>query len=532
MSLGARLKTLRPYLLWVVLTSLAMGWVWSRFDDPFHGHSYLLQFGDARADVMLPEVREAGVFLHPNSPGYDGQYYAQMATNLDWADPEVSAALDNPSYRARRMAMPVLTHLLSGGQPGAAVELYIMLHLVTWLALAVSCIWWFDLRTWGGRAAALAVVFAPGMAEAVLRGLPDAPGLLLLGWAAWQVQRGNRWAAAGLVALATLVRETSLLGAVMLLPTSWPRGREWGRMIGLGLLAVGPVLAWTGFVTWWMGPGNATGNHNFAWPGAGLWGRVLELWHLPEDAWGGGEHSLAWLALVALLVQMAWLGWRRAWSNAWWRLGIVFVVLAFFLGRSVWEGSPGAAVRVLAPVFLAFNVLAAPRSRATWILWAVGNLGLIGTSEVIRAPAGPSYRFTDYERDPVGAPVRVKFVSGWDLAKESWQEYWRWTYDAAVLDFELVGEGPLEMDLSFQLRSDRRRQVEIRSGNEVLWIGEVSDERTSVEIKGLVVTAPRLRLKFAPAEAFTPGQPLFNVRNLRVALRPAKPAAVGAPGER
>lgn len=521
MSFGASAKSVGPSLCWLVIALLTAGVVWERYDDPFNGHTFLLQFGDARADVMLPEVRAAGVFLHPNSPGYDGQFYAQMAVDLDWGSARMIEAIDNPSYRARRVAMPLLIHLLTGGDPAAAVEAYAAVHFGVWLLLAASCVVWFNLRTWGGWAGAVAVSFAPGLAESVLRALPDAPALLLLGWAAWLVQRDRRWAAAALIALATLVRETSLLGAVMLLPVTWPRGgREWRRLMGQSALAGLPVVIWTGVVMAWLSSGQPVGNSNFAWPGSGLWGRVWELWRLPEDAWGGGEHTLAWMALVGLLTQIIWLVWRRDGKDPWWRLGIVFAALTFLLGRSVWEGSPGAAVRVLAPVFLVFNLRLIPHSRRTWIWWLIGNLGLWGSVLVLRPPAGTSYRFENYANEPIGAPVQVVFGEGWDLPKESWQEYWRWTYDRAELDFNLTTAEPVEIDLTFQLRSAEPMRVTISAAGETLWEGAVDDERREVSLLGLPVEVPRLRLVFAPSGAFEGGRPLFNVRNIRVTIHP------------
>lgn len=160
--------------------------------------------------------------------------------------------------------------------------------------------------------------------------------------------------------------------------------------------------------------------------------------------------------------------------------------------------------------------------------WAVGNLGLWGVAEVVRAPASTSYRFENYANEPVGAPVQVVFGEGWDLPKDSWQEYWRWTYDRAELDFNVSNPDPVRIDLTFQLRAAEPMDVAIGTEEAVLWEGGVDEERRLVRLEGLVVNAPRLRLIFAPTGEFEGGQPLFNVRNLRVAIYPLDTPAADA----
>ena len=89
--------------------------------------------------------------------------------------------------------------------------------------------------------------------------------------------------------------------------------------------------------------------------------------------------------LVGLTTQALVLMWQRRWHSAWWRLGIVYMVLMLVLGPAVWEGHPGAISRVVIPMTVAFNVLL-PRNRWFLPLWILGNLGVFYGFEVMRLP--------------------------------------------------------------------------------------------------------------------------------------------------
>ena len=104
--------------------------------------------GDPRALLRLGELRDhpqalAGV-PRSSEHGYDGQYYATLATDPLLRRPETVACLDAPFYRAGRIGAPIAAWLLAFGRPQLAVVLYQLLcwagclaavHLVArWLA--------------------------------------------------------------------------------------------------------------------------------------------------------------------------------------------------------------------------------------------------------------------------------------------------------------------------------------------------------------------------------------------------------------
>ena len=108
-----------------------------------------------------------------------------------------------------------------------------------------------------------------------------------------------------------------------------------------------------------------------------------------QDAGGGLERRQCrfdgGIELVGITVQAGYLVLRPAWTQPWWRLGAAYVVLMALLGTAVWEGSPGAFVRVLLPLTFAFNVLVT-QSRWFWPLAILGNLSVYHGLEMFRVP--------------------------------------------------------------------------------------------------------------------------------------------------
>ena len=122
-----------------------------------------------------------------------------------------------------------------------------------------------------------------------------------------------------------------------------------------------------GYVT--VARGDRISGGDFAWPVVGL----IDKWAESVSALRISAGSpLAWatiLALLALVAQAALLLRHRRPADRAWRVGAVFVAFMMLLGPSVWEGSPGAALRVLLPLNLAANLVAV-RARAA-IGWLV-----------------------------------------------------------------------------------------------------------------------------------------------------------------
>src|SRR5262249_54897101 len=228
------------------------------------------------------------------------------------------------------------------------------------------------------------VLFCAGSLESVRLALPDLVALSILAAAILLIERGRRGASLAGLAAAGLARETSLLA----LPGVFERPVFRGRTVLAGIAAAAPLALWIAYVPFRIGPGGA-GSRNFAWPlagWAGKWSAVAAAFRNEGDRW------IVWttlLATAALTVQAAYLIARPRIQERGWRVGAAHVALFLVLGEAVWEGFPGAATRVLLPMTLAFNVVAARRRAPVWLLVA-GNLavaaGLLSMKDVPRDP--------------------------------------------------------------------------------------------------------------------------------------------------
>ena len=67
------------------------------------GFTSLISFGESFEETRLPAVLEAPHYVHYQSPGYDGQFYAQLAVDPLLQDSRLGRALDAAPYRARRI---------------------------------------------------------------------------------------------------------------------------------------------------------------------------------------------------------------------------------------------------------------------------------------------------------------------------------------------------------------------------------------------------------------------------------------------
>jgi hypothetical protein len=315
------------------------------------GFTTLILFGDQFEKQALPEVQSTPHYVF-QGPGYDGQFYAQLAVRPNPWDANVRDALDNPWYRSGRILPSFVACGLSAGRPSWTLNVYAVQNIVVWLLSALLLLRWFPPGTLSDFVAWAGTVFSAGLMMAVCRALPDAWALLLLLAGLTLLEHRSR-AAPFVLGLSGFAKETSL-AAVFVFFDAVPRKRlqvlELARRFAL---ATAPTLAWLALLRLTGGRVQLS-EGAFAFPFAGLVQRMLEF---PDD-WRN--------ALIELSVPVAILGqalffllrWRP--SEYRWRLGIAYVPLLALLGESVWQGYPIAAARVLLPLTLAFN-LAMPR---------------------------------------------------------------------------------------------------------------------------------------------------------------------------
>ena len=338
------------------------------FYSPGVGFTSMVRFGKDRESRVIPELRAVPRFIVPGS-GYDGQFYAQLAANPAPWKAEVRTALDNPPYRSGRIVSSVFAYALGGGNPAYAMHVYAAMNIVVWLVLAWLLLRWFppgtawDFACWAG------ILFSAGTMMSVCRALPDlsAFALMVAGLRLWETARPT--AAAGVLGLAGLVRETSILAAAIVVEKPSTRQAVL-RMVGRSALIAVPALALTLVLRHIAGKSHAAAD-NFALPFAAF----VRRWILIGK--DGVLRSAGVVAtMLSIAVQVGFFASRLRLADARFRLGAVYVVLFAFTSDAIWEGYPGSAPRVLLPLLLAFN-LALPRTPRLWPLLLLGNLSVV-----------------------------------------------------------------------------------------------------------------------------------------------------------
>ncbi|MEO7598871.1 MAG: glycosyltransferase family 87 protein [Opitutus sp.] len=364
---------------WVIRLLLigVFAWLAARHWHPHYGFTRMVQCDVAAASTMLPSLRDARLYVHPDPGSYDGFQYAQIATSPGLTDPALRTAIDDLGYRARRILLSAFAWLLAWGDPAKALQVYAALNVFAWFALAFVLWELFPADDWRGTLAWIGTAFATGTLLSVRLALTDLVSLLFVAVSLQQLERGRRVWSGGLLGFAALARETALLGVAALLPER----RVTRRSISSSALAIAvailPLALWLAYV-WHKAGSSGAGLRNFELPLFGWIHKAGDLLH----AWTAEPNRplviTTALSFVALAVQALFLAFNLWQYSPWWRMGAAFAGLMILLGPAVWgDDLPGAAFRVLLPLGLAFNVIAVRQKAALWIL-VLGNLSVGG----------------------------------------------------------------------------------------------------------------------------------------------------------
>ena len=290
--------------------------------------------------------------------GYDGAYYAVLATDPLLRQLDTPHALDAPSYRATRILVPLLAWCLALGHGSAAVVLY---QLLCWV-LAIAAVyllarWLADERCspwWAAVAAGGA-----GMAASVLRTTPDAAALCLMVAALWLYGRGRLGPALAVATLAVLTRETSVLAAAAIAADAL-RERRWATAAAFAGVPTAAAAGWQLYLRHALGYAFNTGASSFAFPFAWLPHHLATIFHDGvrwDELFGTAAVLATALALIAVASRPA--TWRAAELTF-----LAFAALGFFLGDNVYCESWAYARALIAVPFLA--VLTAGRQTSPW----------------------------------------------------------------------------------------------------------------------------------------------------------------------
>jgi hypothetical protein len=379
---GKRFQWLAVALCAVFLASVA------RFYYPGLGFSALLIIPQ-RPDMQLPALQQLPHYEYPPHIAYDGFMYVQLAMEPLLRDPAIDHALDAPAYRARRILFSWTAYALGLGRPAWILQAYALQNVLSWLMLAWLLTRWIRPDTPTGLAIWTASMFSHGLLVSVRMSLLDGPSLLLLAFAVAASARGRSWLSALVLGIATLGRETNVLGAVTL---PWPKGvRGWLRLAACGVLVVLPLLIWQDYI-WsiYRGASASAGASQLTVPVMAY----LQKWQVTFGAirqqglFSPGGYTL--LVVIALTAQVAFVGWSRAIREPWWRMAAAFAVLLMLVHPVVWEGFPGAVTRVVLPLKFGVNILLVrTRPRGFWWWVVLCNLDVVAGQAAIPNPLLP-----------------------------------------------------------------------------------------------------------------------------------------------
>ena len=215
--------------------------------DRQNGFTGLLRFGETFSVTRLPEVAAANPRIFGGN-GYDGQFYAQLAVEPDPREPAVQVALDNPRYRARRILLPAVVHVLGFGHVGPTLNLFALANAACWFALG----WLLWRRVaplgWPGAGVWLGCMLGMGVLDSVRLSLTDLPAMLLVFLGVGLAERGSRLGTVGALAAAALTRETALLAAAGTSAGDLRKRPTRLRLAANAALVVLPLALWV----WWL----------------------------------------------------------------------------------------------------------------------------------------------------------------------------------------------------------------------------------------------------------------------------------------
>ena len=463
-------------------------WLVSGFYLPGKGFSALLLLGDKMVERALPEFIATGPHAQPNSYGYDGQFYAQLAVEPDLRNPDLVVALDSLPYRARRILLSWTAWVVGGGDAARVVQVFAIQNVACWLALALVLLRWFPATSWENYFRWASVLFCYGLCFSVRASLLDGPSLLLIAVGVIFFEKGRPWWSASVLAVSGLVRETNVIAASVLATPGRKTWAEWGGVVARGVLVAVPCGLWVLYLTRVVGSEHAGGSGNFSLPLEAYAQKVgATLADIRAGGWNEANFSSVTM-LVALTVQAGFLALRPRWSEPWWRIGLPYLVLMVALGEAMWEGYPGAAARALLPMGLAFNVLV-PRGRKWWAVVALGNATMLSAFGVFQVPADQCHKLTAVPELAISSgsrrPWKVAFDDNWYGPERSRAEYWSWSRGTARVSVHNPHAFPLLVDVTGGLKSLESRTVTLRVNGEALWSNAVGVERVNFDLRAV-----------------------------------------------
>ncbi len=344
------------------------------------GFTSLIRFGSRFDDCSLDALKALPHIVVPNSSGYDGQFYAQLALSPTLQNPQLPNAIDNMSYRSRRILFSWTAWLLGLGQPAWVIQAYALQNVLFWLGAAVLLLRWLPPTRWFHFCQWAAILFSQGWLVSVNSSLLDGPALFLMLLAIWLSEQGRPFWSSAVLGVSLLGKETNLLGTLAAFRDIHWKNCGASALFLRAFFLVFPVSLWLSFVAFQFGFHGSAGSENFAVPFGGWSGAVAELKATADNGSWRLRETVTVLCMIATFVQIGYFAAIRRWSSLWWRMGSPYVILGICLGPAVMDMY--AFPRVLLPMLAAYNLSLKPTSRG-WMLLLAGNLHVVYAAKIL-----------------------------------------------------------------------------------------------------------------------------------------------------
>jgi hypothetical protein len=512
------------------------GGIWT----PEYGITKFLRVGQEFEDRGTAVFRATPKFIDPYPAhrwGFDGQLYAEMALHPLLREPQLDVALDDPPYRGQRILLSWLAWVLGLGRPFWVINAFAALNLIFWLGFASLTARLFRPLGWSGLAGYAAILLTCGVIESMQASLTDLPSFTLILGA---IMLGGT-AGAGVLALAALVRSTSLIGFVGLVELTPPWRGALRKNFVRGLIAVVPLALWVLYVLWrFRGRQVGFDGGNLTLPFRGMMEKLGEFsvtavhgpirWHRLFFEIYKSYDLHAVLTIIAVLAQSVYLALHRNWRDPLWRWGAVTVVYFSCISFLSWE-SHFTITRHALPMTLLFNLGLAARPTKAWLIWfLLGNcfvpFGIRyfdGMREFRTPPPLPEFAIVA-PGVPAGA-VQVKYGTGW--SRQQWwpDATWRWG-NAPVSTVVLTNRAaqPVRVELGFITRTLEPRPLAVTRANETLLRLELPAGRKIITLPVITLPPGETTLTFTTAgpeketDDETPGKVTFKMEDPRVTV--------------
>lgn len=357
---------------------------WFVFVAAFLGWSFFILIvadgryaGDIRGFLCLGEYtpHPGALAAAPKTSrdGYDGQFYAALATDPFMRNHETVAAMDNPAFRGSRLMIPLLAWILSLGNAGVAVYIY---QFLCWTLGIAAVVLVARMLGEDGRcpAWALILILSGGLAASLIRTTPDAATVAFILAALWFHRRGRFGAALGFVMAAVLSREIAAIVALGLAVAEL-RERKFLRSVAFVAAPAAVWLGWKVYMQIWLGTAFTAGENIFgslfSWVARKIGEIIYGLVASPSMEIAG------LLALAASLVGLAAVASQKSRWTAPEYTFLGFSVLIPLMSYSVYIEAWGYTRILIVLPFLA--ILVAERQKSAWRRWSLRSVAIAYT---------------------------------------------------------------------------------------------------------------------------------------------------------